>query len=69
MNNQFKRTIKVTANNSSRHFTIRCIWSDGAVQKYRTIPLSRGDFEASKNMTENDWSYFLRNTDDYYLVK
>ena len=54
--------IKVTPNNSKRTFTIR---TDGA--KYRTIQMSRGEFESAKYWTGNDWSQFLK-TDEYYPV-
>jgi len=54
--------IKVTPNNRSRTFTLR---TDGA--KYRTLQMSRGEFESAKNWTGNDWSQFLK-TDEYYRV-
>lgn len=55
--------IKVTPNNSRRTFTLR---TDGA--KYRTIQMSRGEFESAKAWTGNDWSQFLK-TDEYYVVR
>lgn len=55
--------IKVTPNNSKRTFTIR---TDGA--KYRTIQMSRGEFESAKAWTGNDWSQFLK-TDEYFVVR
>ena len=57
------RVIKVTPNNRSRTFTIR---TDGA--KYRTIQMSRGEFESAKSWTGNDWSQFLK-TDEYFVVR
>lgn len=54
------RVIKVTPNNSKRTFTIRI---DGA--KYRTIQMSRDEFEDAKYWTGNDWNHFLK-TDEYY---
>jgi hypothetical protein len=56
------RVIKVTPNNSKRTYTLR---TDGA--KYRTIQMSRGEFESAKSWTGNDWSQFLK-TDEYYRV-
>ena len=56
------RVIQVTPNNSKRTFTIR---TDGA--KYRTIRMSRDEFDGAKYWTGNDWSNFL-NTDEYYRV-
>lgn len=55
--------IKVTPNNSKRTFTLR---TDGA--KYRTIRMSREEFEGAKYWTGNDWSQFLK-TDEYYPVR
>ena len=55
--------IKVTPNHSRRTFTIR---KDG--RKYRTIPMSKEEFESSLNDTANDWAYFLRSTQDYFTI-
>ena len=57
------RVIKVTPNNSKRTFTLR---TDGA--KYRTIRMSRQEFEGAKSWTGNDWSQFLK-TDEYFVVR
>ncbi len=57
------RTIKVSANQSKRTFTIV---TESA--KYRTIQMSREEFESCENNTGNDWQNFLR-TDAYYQVK
>ena len=56
------RVIKVTPNNSNRTFTIR---TGGA--KYRTIRMSKDEFESAKRKywTGNDWNHFLK-TDEYY---
>lgn len=59
------REIKVSSNQSKRTFTIMV--SSG---KYRTIPMSKEDFESNENNTGNDWQHFLNRTSgDYYLVK
>lgn len=61
-------SIKVTANESSRTFTIRT-YADGKLSnKYRTIKLSKEEFQSEINNTENDWKEFLKSS-DYYLVK
>jgi hypothetical protein len=57
------RTIKVSANQSKRTFTIV---TESA--KYRTLQMSREEFESCENNTGNDWQNFLR-TDSYYQVK
>lgn len=57
------REIKVKANHSKRTFTIR---TDGF--KYRTIQLSKEEFQRELYNTANDWNQFLK-SNDYYLVK
>ena len=62
------QTIKVTANESARTFTIRT-YVDGKLNaKYRTIKFSKEEFQSESNNTENDWRQFLKSS-DYYLVK
>ena len=55
--------IKVTPNERNRTFTLR---TDGA--KYRTLQMSRDEFEGAKYWTGNDWSQFLK-TDEYFVVR
>ena len=57
------REFKITSNKSARTFTIRV---DGSV--YRTIPMSREEFDSCENNTGNDWSQFMK-SDDYYKVR
>jgi hypothetical protein len=61
-------SIKVTANESSRTFTIRTYVDGKLSNKYRTIKLSKEEFQSEINNTENDWKEFLKSS-DYYLVK
>ena len=61
-------SIKVTANESSRTFTIRTCVDGKLSNKYRTIKLSKEEFQSEINNTENDWKEFLKSS-DYYLVK
>ena len=56
------REIKVSANHSARTFTIRV---NGF--KYRTIPLSKEEFNSCLNNTGNDWAQFLKSS-DYYKI-
>ena len=61
-------SIKVTANESARTFTIRT-YIDGKINnKYRTVKMSKEEFQSESNNTENDWRQFLKGS-DYYLVK
>lgn len=57
------RTINATANHSKKTFTIRV---DGS--KYRTIQMSKEEFNECLNMSANDWQQFLKGS-DYYKVK
>ena len=60
-----KNTItKITSNKSLRHYTI---YKEGV--KYRTNSLSKEEFEELDNNTISDWNMFLRNSQDYYIVK
>lgn len=56
--------IKVTPNYSKRTYTIR---KEGL--KYRTIKMSKAEFESNEFNTANDWQTFLNLTNDYYLIR
>ena len=56
-------TLKISVNHSKRTFTIRT-----DVAKYRTIRLSKEEFQSCLNNTGQDWRQWLR-SDDYYKVK
>ena len=60
-------TIKATANQSKRIFTIRKYIDGKLIAKYRTIEMSQEDFDSEEMNTENDWKQFLK-SDDYYKV-
>jgi hypothetical protein len=55
---------KVKSNKSKRIFTI---WSNGS--KYRTNRLSREEFDEMEYFERLDWTFFLRDSADYYLIK
>jgi len=57
------REFNVTPNHSARTFTIRV---DGT--KYRTLPMTKNEFQSCLSNTGNDWQQFLKGT-DYYTVK
>jgi len=59
--------IKVTANKSKRTFTIRKYIDGKLFSKYRTIEMSKEEFDSTEMNTENDWQQFLK-SDDYYTV-
>ena len=56
-------TLKISANHSKRTFTIRT-----DVAKYRTIRLSKEEFNSCLNNTGQDWRVFLM-SGDYYKVR
>ena len=56
-------TLKISANHSKRTFTIRTDYA-----KYRTIRLSKEEFNSCLNNTGQDWRIFLRSS-DYYKVR
>jgi len=61
-------TIKVSANQSKRTFTIRKIIDGKIFVKYRTIQMSQEEFDLEEMNTQQDWQQFLK-TNDYYKVK
>ena len=65
-NNRDLGTIDVKANQSARTFTIRRRYKDGTVFKYKTIPMSREEFDSEENNTSSDWLTFLKYSPDYY---
>ena len=58
-----KTTIKTTANKSARTYTIR---DNG--NKYRTIRMSKQEFDSAYYWTENDWKQYLK-TDEYSVIR
>ena len=59
-----KRELKVTSNQSLRHFTIK---TESA--KFRTLPMSQEEFDSNENNTGNDWQQFLNScSGDYYTI-
>ena len=62
------KTITATPNHTKKTFTIKTYINGKLNNKYRTIKLSKPEFENELNNTENDWSHFLK-SNDYYLVK
>ncbi len=55
-------TFKITSNKSKRHYTINVGYA-----KYRTIKMSKEEFNQAHYWTLNDWKQFLT-TDEYYKL-
>jgi len=60
-------TIKVSANQSKRTFTIRTYIDGKLFAKYRTFETSQEDFDTEENNTQNDWKQVLK-SNNYYKV-
>jgi len=60
-------TLKATANQSKRTFTIRKYVDGKIFSKFRTSGMSVGEFEECEHNTESDWKDFLKNG-SYYAV-
>ena len=69
MKNVNNPQVKVTPNHSKRTFTIRKIYEDGTITKYRTYPMTKSEFEQELYNTTNDWKQFLSASSDCYAVK
>lgn len=59
--------IKVTANENRRTYTIRQQESGRTWAKYRTVRLSREEFEELQQNTSEDWLSFLRHEKGSYI--
>jgi len=66
MKNQIE-TIKVRANQNDLTFTIRKYINRKLSVKYRTIKMTKDEFDSEEMNTESDWKQFLK-SDDYYIV-
>jgi hypothetical protein len=51
--------IKATANKIKRTFTLRKYSKNKLVSKYRTLPMSREEFEDAQYNTSADWQDFI----------
>ena len=66
MKNQIE-TIKVRANQNDLTFTIGKYINKKLSVKYRTIKMTKDEFDSEEMNTESDWKQFLK-SDDYYVV-
>ena len=55
--------MKTISNKSARTYTIRVNGN-----KYRTLQMSKQEFDSAYYWTDNDWKQFLK-TDEYYSIK
>lgn len=58
-----KRELKVSSNKRERTFRIK---TESAT--FKTLPMSKEEFNSANYWTGQDWQVFLR-TDDYYQIK
>lgn len=65
-----KKTITAKANQSKRTFTIRTYFDGKLGTTYRTLPMTKKEFESAEGNTERDWQAFLNyENGSYYAVK
>lgn len=64
---RIKESLVVKANHSERTFTISKYIDGKLFATYKTIRMGKTEFYENENMTENDWKYFLRSTNDYFV--
>jgi hypothetical protein len=57
------KAMKTTSNKSAKTYTIRVNGN-----KYRTLQMSKQEFDSAYYWTDNDWKQFLK-TDEYYSIK
>lgn len=61
MTNKFEKvTFLIKANQVKRTFTIRKYVNNRLGTKYRTLPMSKEEFESSEMNKDNDWKEFLK---------
>jgi len=56
------RELKITSNKSKRHYTIKTESGE-----YRTLQMSKYEFNLASYWTGQDWQNFLK-TDEYYKL-
>jgi len=61
------KTIRVTANQKKKLFTIRKYTNGKISAKYRTLHMNTEEFESNEHNTDNDWVQFLK-TDNYEVL-
>ena len=64
-----KTEIKAVSNKAKKTFTISKYNNGKLISKYKTIPLSKQEFEENELNTQSDWLNFLKNSNEYSEVK
>ena len=62
-------TITSKSNKAERSFTIRKYIDGKLFSKFRTMTLSKDEFEEMEMYTENDWKNYLRTEQSYTVVR
>jgi len=63
------KTIKATANQRKRTFTIRTFINGKILTKYRTVSMSKDEFEECEYNTERDWADYLRDEESMIITR
>jgi hypothetical protein len=58
------KELKVTSNTKERTFRIK---KDNTI--FKTIKMTKDDFNDADNWTANDWQSFLNKTHEYFIIK
>ena len=61
--------VKAKSNKSERRFTIRKYIDGHLFSKFRTMTMSKDEFEEMEMYSENDWKNYLRTEDSYTVVR
>ena len=61
-------TITATPNYSKKTFTIRMKEGKKTINKFRTLEFNQDEFEEMQYYTDFDWYYFLRDSNEYYIL-
>jgi hypothetical protein len=56
--------LKVTSNKKQRTFRIK---KDNTI--FKTIKMTKDEFNDANNWTSNDWQSFLNKTHEYFIIK
>jgi hypothetical protein len=64
-----KKSIIASSNRTSRTFTIRKYEVAKCYAKFKTLPMSRQEFEDMEYWTQGDWEYYLKSEQSYWRLK
>ena len=63
------KSIIASSNASLKSFTIRKYEGVKCYAKFKTLPMSKQEFEDMVTWTQGDWEYYLRSQQSYWRLK